>query len=148
MSSAMLQLQQVIVDALKDAPGLAGGSVYANRTRPVSAQETQSIVVRISSAEGSEIVTGSIDWRTSFNVECMAAIGGAGVDPAQSVDTLLEAVWARIAILQSDGFGLMGFDMEPEITWSFEEGATPLAMASIRITARHRTASSSLAPMN
>lgn len=143
-TTAHLAVQQAIVSALQAAPTVAGGAVYANRTRAISAQQPLAVVVRLERSEAAENTLHAHDWRTTFSVECHARAATAAADPAQAVDALLNEVWARIAALQPAGLGLMGFDMPPAIGWDYDDGETPLVCAAFRVTAMHRTPATSL----
>lgn len=150
MSSTTAQhaIQQALVAALLAAPAVASGAVHTNRARPISAQQPTAVAVRLERTEGNTATLGAVDWRTTYTVECYTT-APASADPAQAVDALLAAVWARLAALQpaAVGQGLMDLQTEPAIAWDYEDGTERTTVcATLRVTATHRTTPQSLAP--
>ena len=138
MSSAFLSIQTALIAALAASVPLAGGRIYPNRLRPIAAEASTAIVVRLDVAEGSEYVIGCVDWATPYAVECYAR-AAPGADPAVAVDTLLCDVWARLGALTYEAAGGAEINLAPRIDWQFDETDTALACAVVRVTARHRT---------
>lgn len=146
MSTAQHAIQQAITAALLAAPAVAAGCVYANRARPISAQQPSAVAVRLESSSGSTAVLGAIDWQTRYSVECYAR-AGAVTEPASAVDSLLAEVWARLVALQPSGLGLMSFEVDPALSWDYDDsGDSATVCATVHATATHRTTPHSLAP--
>ena len=145
--SAHLAIQQAIVAALNAAPALAGGNVKANATRPVASANAQAIVVRLAQTRAAtpQLLGGPYDWTTRYEVECLARAASGAADPVAAVDTLLEAVWARLSALNTTGLGVVDVRMQPAIDWQLDDNETPVAVATVYLLVNHRTASTSLA---
>lgn len=142
-ATAQHQVQQAVVDALKAAPALAGGRVYANRVRPISAPSADGIAVRLDRSSGAQPTLHAIDWRTSIAVECYSRTA-TGADPAAAVDALLHAAWQRLCAMSAPGLGLMDLTIDPDISWDYDDGEQPVVCATVRLTATHRTPANSL----
>jgi hypothetical protein len=146
--SAHLALQTAVVTLLTAAPALAGGNVKANAVRPVAAQHTSAVVVRMlqSRADTPRMLGAGYEWQTLMLVECMARAAGSASEPHAAVDALLEAAWARIAAWQpAANLGVIDVRMTPEISWQAEDGDVPIVTATISAVIQHRTKSTSLA---
>lgn len=144
MSTAFATLQASLLAAIVATPSLAGGRVSVNRMRPIPAGQDTAIVLRLEAAEGHEFVIGSIDWNSTYVVECYAR-GSAGADPESAVDTLLLDTWARLAALDFSQIGA-AVTVDPKIQWQYDETDTPIVCAVIHLSAQHTTTSASLAP--
>ena len=143
MTSAFIGLQNSLVAALVAAPALAGGRIYANRLRPVSAGSTTAVVVRLDKAEGVQMLLGVVDWTSTYIVECYARAPGNG-EPAAAIDQLLSDVWARLCALNANALGAIDITIAPRIDWQYDDGDTPLVCAVIQLSVQHRTPSDSL----
>ncbi len=145
MTTAFANLQAALLAALSSAPALAGGNIGTNRLRPIPTGQSTALVLRLDASEGTERVLGCIDWQTAFTVECYARGASSTTDLVAAVDTLLADTWARLAGLS---FQALGADLivDPRIDWQFDDGETPMVCAVIRLSAAHRTASSTLTP--
>lgn len=146
--SAHLALQTAVVTLLTAAPALAGGNVRANAVRPVAAQHTSAVVVRMlqSRADTPRMLGAGYEWQTLMLVECMARAAGSASEPHAAVDALLEAAWSRIAAWQpASNLGVIDVRMTPEISWQAEDGDVPIVTATISAVIQHRTQSTSLA---
>ena len=146
-ATAQHLIQQAVVDALKAAPALAEGRVFANRVRTVSAASATAVAVRLERSTGAAPTLHATDWRTSLLVECYAR-GVANNDPAAAVDALLYAVWQRLGALQAASLGLIDLRLEPDMGWDYDDAETPAVCVTLRLTAEHRTATDSLTPWN
>lgn len=135
--TAFSSIQAALMAALSAATALAGGRIYANRLRPIADGVTTAIVVRQEPATGTEMVIGTVDWQTSYVVECYGRTS-SGADPAGAVDTLLADVWARLSVLSFETLGA-NLALEPRIDWQFDDADTTMACAVLRLTAQHRT---------
>ena len=143
MTSAFVGLQNSLVAALVSAPALAGGRIYANRLRPVSAASTTAVVVRLDKTEGLQMVIGALDWTSAYSVECYARAPGAG-EPATAIDQLLSDVWARLCALDATALGAIDITVAPRIDWQYDDSETPLVCAVIQLSVQHRTLPNSL----
>lgn len=145
MTTAFSSIQTALLAALTASPALASGNISTNRQRPIPAGQSTAIVLRLDASEGTERVLGCIDWQTAFTVECYARGASSTTDLVAAVDTLLADTWARLAGLS---FQALGADLivDPRIDWQFDDGETPMVCAVIRLSAAHRTASSTLTP--
>ena len=142
MSSAFFDIQTALIAALSSATALAGGRIYANRLRPITANQASAIVVRLDQAQGTEMVIGSVDWSTAYAVECYAR-AASGTDPAAAVDALLTDAWARLAALDFTALDAV-ISINPQIDWQYDDAETPVVCAVMRLTAQHRTSLAAL----
>lgn len=146
--SAHLAIQTALVALLTAAPALAGGNVKANTVRPIAAQHASGVVVRMlqSRADYPRVLGAGYEWQTSYAVECIARGANASAEPAATVDALLEAAWARIAVWQpAANLGVIDVRMSPAITWQTDDADTLMVAAVISLTVQHRTQAASLA---
>ena len=145
--SAHLAIQTALVALLTASPGLASGNVKTNATRPMAAQHTAQVNVRMlqSRADYPRTLGAGYEWTTSFAVDCLARGASSASEPAATVDALLEAAWARIAVWQpATNLGVIDVRMTPTIDWQTDDGDTPLVAATISLVVQHRTRSNSL----
>lgn len=148
MSSIFLTTQAALIAALQANPALAGGHISGNRQRPIPEGQTAAIVLRLDQATGQEAGIGSTmyDWSAAYSVECYTR-AATGADPTVAVDQLLMDTWARLATLSSATLGA-DISLSPQIDWQYDDSATPLVCAVLRLTARHnRTQQNSLSPL-
>lgn len=146
--SAHLAIQGALVALLTAAPALAAGNVKANSVRPIAAQHTSGVVVRMlqSRADYPRVLGAGYEWQTSYAVECIARGANASAEPAATVDALLEAAWGRIAVWQpAASLGVIDVRMSPAITWQTDDADTLMVAAVISLTVQHRTQAASLA---
>jgi len=101
-------------------------------------------VVRTDAADGSDAAIGLTAWQTAYAVECYAR-APTGQDPADVVDPLLAAVWARLAALTTETAGA-DITLNPRIDWQYDAAETPAVCAIIHVTAQHYTNVSDLLP--
>ena len=145
--SAHLSIQTALVALLTASPALASGNVRANATRPMAAQHSAQVNVRMlqSRADYPRTLGAGYEWTTSFAVDCLARGASSASEPAATVDALLEAAWARIAVWQpAANLGVVDVRMTPTIDWQTDDGDTPLVAATISLVVQHRTRSNSL----
>lgn len=145
--TAQLQIQQALVAALQSAPAVAGGRIYTNPVREVTVTAPNAVAISLQRSAGQSPSMGVTDWRTTYQVDCMARTAAASAEPAAAIDALLSDVYARLSALgTSAGLGLIDLAVEPAIAWDYADGATPIATATLLLTATHRTATSNLDP--
>lgn len=142
MTTAHQAIATAIGDALRAAPALAGGRVYANRVRTLPAGADSFVIVRLDRSMSQAAVLGVYDWTTSLAVECYAR--SVGDDPAVAVDQLLQDAWARLAPLQIPDVGQMALVLEPLIEWQVDEADGGYVCAAFRLSIVHRTPTASL----
>jgi len=145
VSTGFATVQAALLAALQGAPALSGVAISANRQRPVSAAQASAMVLRLDQAAGDTAVLGMIDWQTAFALECYAR-ADTGTDPAAAVDSLLSAAWAALAGLDYASAGA-DITISPTVDWQYDDAATPMVCAIVRITAMHRTTLTNLAPL-
>lgn len=146
--SAHLAIQTALVTLLTTAPALASGNVRANPGRPMAAQHSAQVNVRLvqSRADYPRTLGAGYEWQTAYAVDCLARGANAAADPVAAVDALLEAAWARIAVWKpASTLGVIDVRMAPLIDWQTDDGDTPLVAATISLTVQHRTQAASLA---
>lgn len=149
-ASAFSQLRAALVAHLLGA-GLAEGRVFADRLRPIAAQEPSAINVRLSDTQRTTPVIEAADWRSTFFVECLARSvpGGASADAA--ADALLDGAYTRLQSFAASvsGLGLAVIDIEGDATsveWDRVAEDQPYVCAALRLTVVHRTPANSLQP--
>jgi hypothetical protein len=145
--TAFASIQTALLAALTASPALASGNISTNRQRPIPAGQSTAIVLRLDQSDGTEMVLGALDWNTAYTVECYARGSTATTEMVAAVDTLLAAVWARLAALTYEALGA-DIAVNPRIDWQYDDGETPLVCAVIRITCSHRTSRSTLTAWN
>jgi len=138
MATAFLDIANAIKAELLVATALAGGRIYKNRLRPLAVGHDSAVVVRLEGSVAQEDVLGKNDWVTTFIIECYGR-GTTGNDPAEAADTLLAAVWARLAALSVSAYEAQSLTLNPEIRWEYEDAETPLVAASFKLEVQHRT---------
>lgn len=143
-TSAFAQLVDGVATALRAAcPGV---NVHVNRTRPVGVSELQAVFLRLDSSRRDVAgPLGATDWLTVLQVEC-AARTTTGQDPAAALDALLSGAWAGLVAVPLSHPDVLDVDAEPDISWDFDAGETPLVSATFRLAVRHRTHANSLTP--
>lgn len=137
MSSIFLQIQAGIAAALTGAAALAGNAVQLNTLRPIPEGVNTALVVRLGSTSANEFVLGSMDWSTSYTLECYARVT-AGSDPASGADALLVDVWSRLSALDPASIGAISLTLIPQIDWQYDDGATPMVCAVLKLSVDHR----------
>lgn len=135
--TAFSTIQAALLAALTAAPALAGGNISTNPTRPMPAAQSTAIVLRMDRALASEVPIGSLQWDTSYVVECYAR-ANTGSDPVLAVDALLGGVWARLGVLTDEQIGGT-LTMQPAIDWQFDAADTPMVCAVVRVNVQHYT---------
>jgi hypothetical protein len=145
--TAFATLTAAVRTALLQAPALGDGNVWRGRLRPIPAEHSHAIVIRLSTAPGqrSGIALGPTDWNTVIEVDCYARCTPAQ-DPEAAVDTLLGDVYARLAANASISGGVMDIMAEPQIDWTFAEADNTLACATLQLRVNHRTEGLTLNP--
>ena len=135
----------IAIQAALSANLATAAPVSVNRLQPIASQQTTAIVVRLEKTEAQEFVLGTLDWRSTFLIECYARVP-AEAEPAAAVDPLVSEVWLRLAALDaaSLGIGVMSITQTPQIDWQYDDGDTPSVCAVLRLSLSHRTSTASL----
>jgi hypothetical protein len=144
--TAFLQLRDALQAALLAAPALAGGRVYAGRTRPIAQEEASAINLRLSDTQATHPVLQATDWRTVVIVECAAraAPGGPAADTA--ADALLADAHTRLHDFAAPGLGLLQVTDDATVEWDHDADDTAYTCATLRLTVVHRTPAATLQP--
>lgn len=131
-----------IVAALQAATPVSN-QVYRARMRPVAAQFTDAVVVRIANAQAQRFDIGGapVDFTTNIAIECYAR--SATLAPDVAVDALLAAAYARLMADTSLGGLVMDLNLT-EINYDFDAEAEQLACATLTLEVRHRVSSTTL----
>ena len=97
MTTAYAQLVTDVVAALSAATPISN-QVYRARMRPIAAQHSDAIVVRLGATQVVQktLAYGRMLCQTELAVECYAKAANS-VAPDAAVDALLQAAYARIA---------------------------------------------------
>lgn len=140
--SAFADIQTKLLAALVATPALASGNVSLNRLRPIPATQNTAIVLRLTNTRANQEIIGSLDWLTTYAVECYAR-AAAGGEPSAAIDALLVDVWSRLAAINYATLGA-SIDIDPAIEWQFDDVDTPVACATFHLTAHHGTDSTTL----
>lgn len=145
-ATAFVAIQTALMGALSVAPALADGRIHPNHLRPIGANQSTALVVRLDQSAGGSEALGALDWVTSYVVECYAR-AQTGTDPALAVDTLLSDTWARLSMLDPDSqLGVSSITVSPAIDWQYDNADTPVVCALIRVQVQHRTTTGTLDP--
>ena len=131
MTTALATIVGTIVSTLSAATAVSS-QIYRARMRPMAAQHTDAVVVRILSAtpERMELSGAPIDFTTQIAVECYAR--SATTTPDLAADTLLANVYAVMDL------NLTGID------YDFDADADSTACVTLMLQVRHRASSATL----
>lgn len=117
------------------------------RLRPLAQASTQAVVVRPGGAEVLEQALSPgypVSWSIAMAVECYQRVP-AGVAPDIAVDTLLEAVYARLMADPTLGGVLLA--LQPQsVALDFDADAEQTACATLVFTARLRGGQATFTP--
>ncbi|MFZ3289262.1 MAG: hypothetical protein WA191_20780 [Telluria sp.] len=140
MTTKHLQIATAIVDMLK-ADAVAAGRVYGARTRAISAEQPNGVVVRLerSMSHLASVQGGPTGWTTLIAIECYGrAVGGA---PDAVADEIVESVFDSMAA--GPTLGGLAQDIEPlegdTLSWDFDELDSNLACITAKFVVRHQT---------
>lgn len=144
--SAHRALTQAVVDALAQAPAIAGGRIYRGRRLQMPAEHASAVYVGLARSSGMQPFAGdaSTDWSTVIVID-LCARASAGVDGLTAVDSLLDAVYERLASVAPPQ-AAQAWLIEPQLEWEIDEAEQTLGAATLVMRASHRTASGSLLP--
>lgn len=137
--SAFLGLTDAVVTALSAATALADGHIRRGRGVPVPAAWTSAIDVHIqrSTADQAYLTGSLLLWQTFIGIDIYAR-AAAGSDGEAGIDTLLAAVFARMAAA-TPPTGAIGWTIDPAIQWDVVDADQPLAQASLLLRVQHYT---------
>lgn len=115
------------------------------RLRPVAQQQGQAVVVRPLQSEVTEaalIPSMPVSWTSTISIECYAR-SGVATAPDVAVDSLLEAVYARL--MADPTLGGAVISLQPQsIQWDFDADGEQTTCATLTLNARHRSAGATL----
>lgn len=137
MSTIFSQIIGAIVTELGSATAVSA-QIHRSRVRPASSDWTTMVVVRPTEANFERFsVNGAVlNVDTTIAVECYArTISGTAPDVA--VDTLLSAVYARLAANPTLS-GLVSDLVAQTLTYDFDADGEPTVCATLTYTALHR----------
>ncbi len=142
MSTAFAAIVGAMTSALQQAPAVSP-QVHRARIRPLPAEWSTAVVVRIQEAELDRLaIRGApINVDTTVVVECYAR--NATLSPDLVADSLLQAVYARLAADPTLG-GLVADCQLTGLAYDFDADADRTACVTLNYLVRHRTASLSL----
>lgn len=142
MTTVFAQIVSAIVTALQAATPVSA-QIYRARMRPMAAQHTDAVVVRLLSAtpERFDIGGAPVDFTTQIAVECYARSNATTADLA--ADTLLAAVYARLMLDTSLGGLVMDLNLT-DITYDFDADAEQTSCVILTLQVRHRASSTTL----
>lgn len=142
MSTVFAGIVAAVVARLQQAPAVSG-QVHRARMRPIAAQWSTAVVVRLLQAELDRLaISGApINVDTTLVVECYAR--STTLEPDLAADQLLQDVYARLATDPTLG-DLVADLMPVGLAYDFDSDAERLACVSITYLVRHRTASLTL----
>lgn len=140
----MTTQQQLIANAvanlLKQDPGLAGGRVFVGRRRPIAADKSSAIVVRLERSARQAQLSPRSSWSTLIGIECYGRDGPNDV-PGTVADELVEQVFARLD--GESSLGGLAMDVEPlagdTLAWDIDEFDTSMACITARFVVKHQT---------
>lgn len=145
MTTKHLQIATSIVNTLK-VGGIAGGRIFAARTRAISQESPSGVVVRLarSSSSAASVMGGPTNWRTLIEVECYGRLAGGTPDAA--ADQTVEDVMAALAVNPTLS-GLVQDIMPLEgdtLSWDYDELDTSLACITVKFIVSHQTTARTL----
>jgi hypothetical protein len=147
MSTLIDQAVSAVLAALQSAPAVCLQIGRVN-LRPAAQTVSQAVVVRPLSSEvveASMLSSLPMSWTTAIAVECYARSSGGigGIAPDQSVDALVEAVYARLMADPTLGGVVLG--LQPQtLHYDFDADGERTACATLVFNARHRASPGTL----
>lgn len=142
MSTVFAGIVAAMVARLQTAPAVST-QIHRARMRPLAADWTSAVVVRIQDAQLDRLaIAGApINTDTTIVVECYAR--SASLSPDLAADALLQAVYARLAA--DPTLGALVADCQPtSLAYDFDADADRTACVLITYLVRHRTQSLTL----
>lgn len=125
------------------APTAVSPNIFRARMRPIAAQHSTAVVVRLGSAiaDRGDMGGAPVDFTTQLSVECYDR--STTTTPDLVADALLGDVYARIMADASLG----GLVMDTNLTgidYDFDETAEKTACITLHLAVRHRASSTTL----
>ena len=143
MSTVIANAVGAVVAALQAAPAVSS-QVHRVRLRPLSAAQPSMVVVRPVEADvdQAQLAGPVISWDAMLAVECYTR-APAGTDPDVAVDSLLEAVHARLMADPTLGGAVVALQPR-KVSYDFDADDQSTVCAVSFFTARLRAAGASL----
>lgn len=137
MTTAFLNLTDLVVAALRQAPALAP-DIARGRAAPVGQGKTAAIRVGMARSTAKAIdIDGSLRWESGVVVELFAR-AAADADGEQAIDALLAGTWQRLQGISAPP-GTLGITLEPSIGWDIDEADQTLVRAQLGLLIVHTT---------
>lgn len=143
-TSAFVQIQDAIVNAITSVVSDICITVQANRLRPIAAGKN-AVVVRIEQSTAKDVVTCAKDWRTLYIVECYAH-ARPGTEPLREADVLVSRIVPLLATLDLSALGVINTFGTGGIRWQFDDANDAMVCAMVGFEVMHRTPADSLNP--
>ena len=142
MSTAFNNIVTAMVTALSASPAVSP-HIFRARTKPMAAEWTSAIVVRVQSAEMDPLALfgAPINVDTTVVIECYAR--STTLAPDQAVDQVLQSAYARLAADPTLG-GLVGDCNLQSINYDFDQEQERMGAALLTCVVKHRIQSSTL----
>lgn len=138
MTTRTAQIVGALVASLQASPAVSG-HIYRARTRPLPADATSGVVVRVqnSTITPSVINGGPMDFATQVAIECYVR-SRTGTDLDVAVDSLLSAAYARV--LADTTLGGLATDVLPQaISYDFDADGEQTTCATLTLDVLHRS---------
>lgn len=145
MSSAFLDLTDLVRDQLLASPALAGGRVKRGRAVPISDEAASGITVNIVRSRAQQLTVDglSLQWETGIAVTVYAR-AAAGQDAEATIDPLLLSTWDRLMGITPPA-GVFGITLDPAIEWDVDEADYTVVSAALLLRIQHITTGAALA---
>jgi hypothetical protein len=144
MATQLAAIVGAMVSALAAATPVSG-QIYRARLRPLAAQHTNAVVVRVLSSTPARaaIEGGPIDWDSQIAVECYAR-SATTTAPDLALDALWAAVYARLVANSLLG-GLLQAELNcTQVGYDFDIDGEHTACLVSTWQAAHRSTNNSL----
>ena len=144
MASQLAQIVGAMVTAL-GTPTAVSAQIYRARLRPLAAQHTDAVVVRVLSSTPvrAAIQDGPMDWDSQIAVECYVR-SATSTAPDLALDSLWAAVYARLMANSLLG-GLLQTELNcTQATYDFDIDGEHTACLVSTWQANHRSTNNSV----
>ena len=143
MATQFAAIVGAMVTAL-GTPTAVSGQIYRARMRPLAAQHTNAVVVRLlgSTAEPNAIQGAPFDWLTQITTECYAR--STTTSPDQAADNLWAAVYARL-MADTTLAGLVADLRCTQLAYDYDQDADATVCITATWQASHRSSAGAIA---
>ena len=138
MTTRTAQIVGALVAALQASPAVSA-NVFRARTRPIAADASTAVVVRVqSSTINPGVITGApMDFDTQVAIECYVR-SRTGTDPDVAADALLSAAYNRVLLDTTLG-GLAGNVLPTGLTYDFDADGEQTTCVTLALQITHRS---------